>query len=164
MSLSHERLLELLTYDPMGGRFYRRKARPGRTAGEVAGCLHQDGYIAVKVDGRSYMAHRLAWFYVTGKWPPVEIDHVNRDRSDNRWCNLREATRSQNQQNLSRRKDNPSGYPGVTFDTAARRWRARISVGGKQHFLGHFDDLALAASAYRSAKQSLHAFNPQVPG
>lgn len=161
--LTQERLKELLDYDPDAGIFTRRIAMNGHRAGETCGTVHFEGYIAIKVDGRSYMAHRLAWLYVEGRWPRREIDHVNRSRSDNRWCNLREATRGENQQNRSVRRDSKSGYPGVTWDRAAKKWRARISRGGKQFFLGHFDDPLQAAGAYRDAKSALHTFNPQVP-
>lgn len=162
--LSHERLIHLLTYDPETGVFARRVATRGHRAGEACGWRDEaEGYARVKVDGVSYAAHRLAWLYVTGAWPKDEIDHVDLDGFNNRWRNLRPATRGQNQQNRRLRKDNRSGFAGVTFDEQAGKWRARISVGGRQIFLGHFDEVAPAASAYRDAKSRLHTFNPQVP-
>lgn len=101
--LTHARLLELLHYDPDFGEF-RNRVRRGMTgrAGAVSGnARHSGGYRQMQVDGVVYLCHRLAWFYMTGGWPPpgLEIDHINRDRTDNRWSNLRVVTRSFNSSN-----------------------------------------------------------------
>lgn len=100
--LTHARLLELLHYDPDFGEF-RNRVRRGQIglAGFRTASEHGRGYRTLKVDGRKYLAHRLAWFYVHGEWPPrgLEIDHVNRVRDDNRISNLRVVTRSENNRN-----------------------------------------------------------------
>lgn len=162
MSLDNNRLKELVNYDPISGVFTLAMSRPGHRIGQICGARDPQGYVRIKLDGRSYAAHRLAWLYVTGRWPDDEVDHENRNGMDNRWSNLRAATRGQNQQNRAIRKDNKSGFPGVTLCPVTKRWRARISKDRKQYFLGLFDDPAQAALAYRTAKQSLHTFHPQV--
>jgi len=135
MTITQNRLRELVKYDPKTGVFTRVLAVPGKRAGSTCGCRHFEGYTAIKLDGKSYMAHRLAFLYVTGE----------------------------NQQNKTVRKDNKSGFAGVTWDAQASCWRARISVQGRQYFLGHFDVSEVAAAAYRDAKAAKHSFNPQVP-
>lgn len=90
--LTAERLREVLEYDPAIGVF-RWLIKPcGQISiGDIAGCRHGEGYVQIRVIGRIYLAHRLAWLYMTGEWPISLIDHRNLDRSDNRWSNLREA-------------------------------------------------------------------------
>jgi hypothetical protein len=97
--LTAERLRELLDYDPETGRFIWRKDHPTAKhikAGSVAGTKNGRGYWVIGVAGAKYVAHRLAWLYVTGEWPAHLVDHENGDRLDNRFANLREATDSQN--------------------------------------------------------------------
>ena len=152
--LTAKRLRELLHYDPATGVFTRRVSRQGFNAHTVAGSLHkQSGYVIMGVDRRSYRAHRLAWLYMTGHWP-AELDHKNGDRSDNRWDNLREAGRTQNNANAKRREDNSSGFKGVSWDRANGRWRAYINVDGRQKHLGRFDAIESAAAAYSIAAKA----------
>src|SRR3990167_3120706 len=106
--ISQQRLKELLSYNPNTGEFTRLVAtgiHGCNKAGVVVGCLSDhptQGYILIRVnnDGILYRAHRLAWLYVYGFWPPADIDHINGNRSDNRIVNLRSVTRSQNLQNM----------------------------------------------------------------
>lgn len=143
------RLRELLHYDPETGVFTRRvDIRGGGRNGTVAGSNHNAGYLSITIDGRQYLAHRLAWFYVTGRWPVVDIDHIDRDRRNNRWANLREATRSQNMANTGRRRDNKSGFKGVSRHVQTGRWQAHSSGGGRTVYLGLFDSAEEAHRAY----------------
>jgi hypothetical protein len=99
--LTAERLRELLDYDPKSGVWVWRISRKRMRIGSVAGSINGDGYRRLMVDGRRYQASRLAWLYVIGSWPIAEIDHKNLDKADDRFCNLRECTRLQNQAPLA---------------------------------------------------------------
>ncbi len=109
--LTAERLRELLHYDPETGLFTRKTTTSSRaSAGGVVGLRPtKKGYWSVCVEGRRYLSHQLAWFWMTGQWPDPECDHRDTDPSNNRWVNLREATRSQQCANQRRRSDNSSG-------------------------------------------------------
>jgi HNH endonuclease len=136
--LTAGRLRELLHYDPLTGLFtwLLTVGRRGK-AGRVAGCVNEaTGYVVVRIDGANYQAHRLAWFYMTGDWPTVLIDHEDTDNGNNLWTNLREATHSQNQCNRGSNCRNTSGYKGVSWMARQRKWRA---VVGRTH-LGCFTD------------------------
>lgn len=148
--LTQERLKELLNYDPESGFFTRVVGRPGPNArkGDVAGCDNGQGYIRIYVDGRPYKGHRLAFLYMVGSIPK-EIDHKNLNRSDNRWANLRAATRSQNISNVAIRPDNTSGFKGVSLHKPNGKWRAQASVSGKKKTIGYYFSPEEASQAYR---------------
>ncbi len=146
-TLTFERLRELMHYDPETGDFtYRVRTARRVKIGAVAGNPNVDGYFWVSVKGERYRAHRLAWLYMTGEWPPRDIDHKNLNRSDNRWANLRLATDSQNKANIGKRADNTSGYKGVF--KKGRKWEASIGVRGKRRYLGSFSCIVAAHLAY----------------
>ncbi len=146
--ISHARLLELLSYDPLTGFFAWRQDRPGHVkAGDCAGSLKKDGYISINVDGRRYKAHRLAWFYVHGRWPNGDLDHRSLNRAENWIANLREGTRSQNMGNIRAH----SGLKGVSFDSRRGQWRARIKDGEKERWLGYWPTADAAHAAYTKA-------------
>lgn len=157
--LTQERLKDQFYYDPGTGvftsRFKRNKWPDGREMGHVT----KHGYVQFRVDGAMYMAHRLAWLYMTGSFPKNGTDHINRNRSDNRWVNLREATQSENTQNTSAYSSNKSGFPGVSFHTKVGRWRAAIQQGRKHIHLGYFGTAEQASIAYQSAKVTYHPFS-----
>jgi hypothetical protein len=137
--ITAERLRELLHYDPWTGVFtWRVRTSNYVKVGDVAGCVSVDGYISIKIDGYSYRAHRLAWLYMTGRWPADGIDHINMDRVDNRIANLREATKSQNRMNSYLSANSSSGFKGVTWDKRECKWRAVLVIGRKQKHLGYF--------------------------
>ena len=157
--LTAQRLREVLNYDQHTGAFtWTQATRVGkRLAGKLVGYRQRDGYWWIGVDGSDYAAHRLAWLYVTGAWPVDQIDHINTIRDDNRFCNLREATGSVNAQNQRKpNKNGKSGFLGVTWHKASKRWQAAIKVGAKTHHLGLFETPDHAYSAYLTAKRSLH--------
>lgn len=155
--LTHERLKELLHYDPETGVFTRLvDTGKGRfKAGTVSGGVSGGRYRAQWIDGKSYLEHRVAWFWMTGCWPKYQIDHKNLDKCDNRWSNLRESTISQNAMNRCGRA--ASGMKGVYFvknekKCGSKRWRAIIN--GRH--LGLFNTLEEAGAAYISAAKVLH--------
>lgn len=151
--LTQARLKELLHYDPGTGVFTWRFSRRRVKRRDVAGSDNGSGYISIAIDGGRYRAHRLAWLYMTGKWPNGDVDHVNRCRSDNRWENLREATRSQNCANRPLAAENTSGARGVSWSKRDEKWRAEIRVNGKIRYLGVYSDIGDAAAAYSSAAE-----------
>jgi hypothetical protein len=145
------RLRGRLHYEPETGVFTNRVNRSSKArAGEVAG-TPCGGYRHIKIGGGQHLAHRLAWLYMIGEWPTHEIDHINGDRADNRWRNLREAGNSKNQANSFRRPSNMSGFKGVSWDNQRRKWRAGIKVRGRSINLGCFDSPERAFIAYAFA-------------
>lgn len=146
-----ERVRELLHYDPLSGLFTRLVSRANAHVGDVAGTDSGRGYLRIRVDGKKYVAHRLAWFYMTGEWPAEQIDHINGCPSDNRWSNLREATRHQNSINTRKRQDNTSGFKGVHWHKSGKKWQAYIKLNGKKYHLGYFDTPEAASAMYEGA-------------
>lgn len=137
--LTAARLREVLHYNPQTGAFNwivpwkwgRQKNKTGSIQTLATGYKR----FVIHIDGRHYRGSRLAWLYMTGKWPLAVIDHINGNSLDNRWCNLRDVPRGENQLNLhGRRRNNTSGYRGVVRLRVYKPWIARI--GGKH--LGYF--------------------------
>jgi hypothetical protein len=152
-----DRLMSVLSYDPETGLFVWRVSVNSRArAGSVAGCIATRGYRIIYFDKAKYPAHRLAWFYIHGVWPPEYIDHINGDTSDNRIANLRPATNAQNQANSRKHRDNRSGLKGVTWDNWAGKWKTQIKSGGRSKFLGLFDAKEDAHRAYERAARELN--------
>jgi HNH endonuclease len=150
------RLRELLDYDYVTGVFTWRARKFGRPmAGKAAGCV-SGTHRAIEVDGRSYMAHQLAWLYVHGKWAYSGIDHQDGDGQNNGIKNLRKANQSQNTANSKLSKANTVGLKGVRRSCA--KWQARITKDGHTTHLGTFATPELAHAAYRAAAE-LH-FGP----
>jgi HNH endonuclease/AP2 domain len=145
MLISHEELKRLLRYDPETGVWTRLT---GYRRGRRADSPDRQGYRRVRPPGKSYGAHRLAWFYMTSTWPVNDIDHKNGVRDDNRWENLRAATRSQNIANSKLGVRNKSGLKGVSWWKRTGKWRALIEVENKPIYLGLFDCPAAAHFAY----------------
>ena len=161
--LTAERIRTELEYNQETGSFTWLRGRQGRQKQREAGCIKTpDGYRRVCIDGTLYLAHRLAWLYMTDSWPADQIDHRNGIRTDNRWANLREATDAENRQNISKRIDNTSGLIGVSWENRRSKWRAYIVFGGHQKHLGMFADKHDAGIAYIKAKAEFHAFNPSM--
>ena len=103
--LNHDYLKHILNYEKETGKFYWKIAKSSKTIiGKEAGTLHPNGYIYIRIDGFGFRAHRLAWFYVNKKWPTLEIDHINRIKTDNRIDNLRDVTSKENQNNKSKQE------------------------------------------------------------
>jgi hypothetical protein len=142
-----------LDYNPFTGLFTWRISIGGNSRkGAVAGAISH-GYISIGVDGVRYLAHRLAWFYVHGKMLEGEIDHRNRDRTDNRIENLRPANVFENRQNVTARSDSKSGIRGVSFDPRRQKWVAQITAEGTHRFLGYFTSMGDAAHARSEAER-----------
>lgn len=154
MGLTQKRLKELLYYDPETGIFTWEKGRTGTAfKGSVAGNINTTGYIRIKIDGKLYNAGRLAFFYMTGSFPKLQIDHINRIRTDNKWNNLRDVSPETNSINKKVRKDNISGISGITWNKDSKKWRVGIRVKKKQIFLGYFNNLCDAAMSRWEAEK-----------
>ena len=161
--LTQERLKELLSYDPETGIFTRIKQVSNKgLLGSVAGTNHRSGYRAIKIDYKQFNEHRLAWLYMTGAFPPKQIDHINRDKTDNRFANLRAATGSENQHNQGKYKSNKSGYKGVSYAKSRKKWYAQIKSNSVTKFLGRFHTVEEASAAYLAAQKIYHPTCPTI--
>jgi hypothetical protein len=152
--LTAEYLRSVLNYDPETGIFTWRVSPKfsGVRAGDRAGCPDGIGYLQIGVQGKVYRAHRLAWLYVYGYWPNDQIDHVNRDRADNRIANLRAATSHQNALNMGKACNNTSGHTGVVWHKNVSKWGARIKHNQKSIYLGLFENLEEAVAARKAGE------------
>lgn len=120
-------------------------------AGEIAGTPTTKGYIAIRINRAPYLAHRLAWLYMTGSFPINQIDHINRIRTDNRWCNLRDVTQFVNRKNSASYDD----ASGAFYDKCRDKWQSWITFEGRKIFLGRHDSREIAECAYKSMKNKL---------
>ena len=173
--LSQEKLLKLFDYDSetgcliwvnrpiehfAGERHF--KAWNTRHAGKLAGAFGVDGYTSVLIRKERFLAHRIIWVHQYGDvddFHLFEIDHINRDRSNNRLNNLRLVTTEINLKNHPRRKDNTSGVTGVGWSKYKRMWFARINYDRKDKFLGYFQTIEAATSARIDAANK-HGYHP----
>jgi hypothetical protein len=155
MTLTQERLKELLHYDPVTGIFTRLIDIGKQKAGSVAGYPNPDGYLIVKIDGRHYFCSRLAWLYVYGNMDN-EVDHRDTNRANNSIINLRLATRSQNICNSNLKKSNKVGLKGVYLHKKTKKYVAQVSFNKVQYYLGLYDTPEMAHQAYRIKAAELH--------
>lgn len=159
MTLTAERLRELVKYDPETGHIYWLGSVGKARAGQQAGTVNTHGYRRVGIDGRLYAAHRLAWLITYGEWPDGEIDHINGSRDDNRIANLRQVDTRGNARNRGLRSDNSKGVPGVYFNRNQGNWYAQSCHGGKNKHLGTFPTFDEAVEARRVFQQR-HGYHP----
>ncbi len=148
----------ILKYSPDTGLFYWAVDRGKAKAGDEAGCVGRGGYRHVKIAGENRSAHRVAWLYMTGEWPDGEIDHIDLDRANNRWSNLRVATHGQNQSNGRVYRQSITGLKGASPNPRSRagKYRARIRKDGREIHLGTFNTAEDAHAAYVAAAVELH--------
>ena len=159
--LTAEMVRRALDYDPETGLLswrHRDDVLPRvnkRLAGKPAGCRDgQYGYLSVRLHDCPYQAHRLIWLHVTGEWPAEVLDHIDGIPSNNAWSNLRPATRAEN--NRNRRTIREGTLKGAVQDARTGRWKAMITLGRKNHYLGTFKNQEDAHAAYIEAAQRLH--------
>lgn len=160
--LTQEQLKNILDYNPDTGVFTRRYGGQGTYAGRIVGTRSTKGYLFTSIGNRlnhkKYSLHRLAWLYMTGKWPKEQIDHINLIKDDNRWVNLREANNSQNHFNRPKQKNNTTGFKGIWIDprNTINPYVAQIMYNGKKKFLGCFQTPEEAHKAYCFAVEKYH--------
>ena len=156
--LTAERAREVLEYIPETGQLFwlwrdnARRSWNTRYAGQEAFRV-TDRYRQGRIDGHPYYAHRVIWLIMTGDWPEGDIEHIDRDRTNNRWKNLRDTSHAENMHNAGMFSTNTSGVKGVCWSKQREKWRARITIHGKAWSLGLYDTLADAATARRAAEE-----------
>lgn len=158
--ITQEELKKLLHYDPDTGVF--RWKRSGKFFDKEAGgiaVMHSGiEYIRIGVSGVQYCAHRLAFLYMTGGMPKEQVDHINGNGLDNRWCNLREVSNLINQRNRKMPISNKSGIQGVSWNKRRSNWRVQISINKKCKEIGAFNNIFDAACAIKNAYTN-HGFH-----
>lgn len=168
----------MLTYDPETGVLtwktlpvrlfkntqYQRAWNTNFAGKQAFVTLHNAGYLKSTIRGKGYLAHRVIWALQTGAWPKGEIDHINGNRADNRWCNLRVVTRQENMRNQARSSRNKTGVIGIFWVAENKRWRAYISGADGSRILGHFRTKSEAIAARKAAEERLgyHANHGRV--
>jgi len=153
--LTRARLRALLRYNKKTGEFRWRKPLRNGYRASSAGHVSRQGHRCIQIDGRTYRAHQLAWFYVKGRWGKPTIDHRDGDASNNRWNNLRRSPWSQNNANRRRPRHNTSGYKGIYRGRRAGHWYAHIGRCGRTIHLGTFPTPQEAHEAYLKAAHKL---------
>lgn len=156
--LTQERLKEMLSYNSITGEFIRIKPLKGNTLYAVVGSTNKDGYISISIDNKRYGAHNLVWLYLYGKFPDLQLDHINGVKDDNRSENLREVSHAENQKNKSLDKRNRFGYPGVREGKKLGTYRAYIGIDKAKLNLGTYPNLesAIAARVQAEIKYGFH--------
>lgn len=155
--LTQSKLKDELSYDKVTGNFTRLKDK-GRLSkkGDIAGTLGSLGYIIIKIQGKAYKAHRLAWLYIYGKFPNKNLDHINGIKDDNRLENLRECTQQENCYNRVARTGSKSGIKNVCWHKRTKTWHVVLSFKGKSFFIGQFKDLEFAELVAIEARIKYH--------
>lgn len=161
--LTQARLKELVSYDEKTGIFRRLVYLASKTrAKDPMGSVDSHGYLWASVDGKVHRLHRLAILYMTGKMPPssIDIDHVDMNRANNAYANLRVVDRATNMQNKrAASANNKTGFLGVFLHKKLKKYTAQIRFGGKNRHLGLFETPELAHEAYLKAKRKFHEGN-----
>lgn len=161
--ITREEVLALLDYDEFTGVFTwkvgRSCVKSGAEAGTVDVNVSGKTYRYIAINGRKYLAHRLVWLVLTGKFPDAEIDHLDGNGLNNRAANLRPATRSENARNMRRQVRNTSGTTGVYWNKSCAKWQASIRLNGWNKYLGLFESFDEAVIV-RKESEKLHGFSP----
>ncbi|WP_394475034.1 HNH endonuclease signature motif containing protein [Ralstonia mannitolilytica] len=158
MPITAKELREFLHYDPETGLFTRLKTTSYHAKkGAIVGSSDLYGYKTVRIANASYKLHRLAWLYMHGEWPNGDVDHINGNRSDNRFCNLRAVSRQVNLQNCRKAASHnrSTGVLGV-YPASRGKYSAALSINNKKKHLGTFNSIEEAHQAYLKAKRQLH--------
>ncbi len=157
--LTQEKLKELFFYDPLVGYFTRKCDRGNRWyKGDIAGYIG-DRYLRIQIEGKNYQAHRLAWLYVYGYFPESDIDHIDRNKTNNKIANLRGVSRSCNIRNTGNTVTNTSGVKGVSYYKSRNRWVVRIRNGKIEKHVGYYKNFDNAVCARLAAEQCLNWSN-----
>lgn len=153
--LTYEKAHQLFEYLPNGELIRKITTSPRAIKGMIVGFIGKRGYKNFSIDGQKYYNHRMVWFLHHG-YMPRYIDHIDGDPLNNKIENLRVCNLSQNLCNSTKRKDNTSGYKGVSWFKPQKKWRARISMYGKEHHFGYFDEIEKAINAVKIGRIKIH--------
>lgn len=178
MIITQARIREIYDYNPETGVFTFLPRKPesfatpraagifkSKCLGKPAGWRHTLGYVVINADGKPRLAHRMAWIWMKGEVPFAEIDHINGDRADNRFANLRAVPKVDNCRNRSLHKDNTSGVNGVFWEARRGVWRAEIKSENRSIYLGQFKTMEEGKAARKAAERVLgyHARHGKIP-
>jgi hypothetical protein len=155
--ITQDRLKNLVSYNPETGEFTSLVNRRMIKAGQRLGYINRAGYYVMRIDGRTYYSHVIAWIYMNGSRPEKEVDHIDLNKLNNKWDNLRAATGQQNSANKTKRSDSKQPYKGI--QPKGRKWFYYITVAGKRFRSGVFETPELAHAAYaKKAKEFFGEF------
>lgn len=154
--ITQKELFKHIHYCPNSGIFTRLVHTNNRTKNKPCGSVQKYGHIRIIIDGKAYLAHRLAWLYMTGEMPKGLIDHKDCNPSNNKWDNLRIANNAQNSFNRSIGKTNSSGVKGVCWNKSLNKWQAGIKINYKSYHLGLFDNIEDAKNAVERKRKEHH--------
>jgi len=157
--LTQERIHHLFTYDKENGLLIRNCTIGRALAGTSSFAKDRDGYHVIGIDGKLYRTHRVIWFYIYGTFPDGYLDHINRNRTDNRIENLRQVSKAQNRENIDVAVNSKSGVKGVWLHKQTKKWCASIGHNGKNIHLGSFKSIEEACAAYKTAASIYHTMN-----
>jgi hypothetical protein len=155
LTITAEVIREFLEYIPEAGTLLQKKARPKVKVGAIAGVVTPYGYRYIQLSGKKYAAHRLVWLIETGAMPEGELDHIDGNKLNNKFSNLRVVTRKQNCENKGAQRNNQLGLRGVSYNTRLKKYVAQIQHHGKNKYLGVFSDPQAARAAYILAEREL---------
>lgn len=150
-----DKIKSVIEYNQETGVFTWKVKRGCMSAGSVAGSLQSNGYLRLQVLGDEFLAHRLAFLMMTGSIPD-EVDHLDGDRINNSWSNLRAASRTENCHNTSLRVNNKSGFKNVNWHPGMRKWEVQVRVEGMKCRFGYYDDIELADLVAQEVRSKYH--------
>lgn len=153
--LSPSEIQERLSYSSETGCFTWKQPGKKVVVGARAGTVKPHGYEVIGLGYDQHYSHRLAWLFMTGAWPIGQVDHINGDRADNRFANLRLASHAENQRNRGLQRNNQSGTAGVHWAARESRWIAKIKLNGKTAQIGIFTSRNAAIAARKAAEQAM---------
>jgi len=156
--ITQKRLKEILNYEPESGIFTWLTNSPRGRIGEQAGSVGDRNYVWIRINRHPYRAHRLAWLYIHGKFPSMQIDHIDGDPTNNKINNLREVDHKDNQRNAKLRYDNNTGVTGVTWSNRDKCFISGIKVNGKSKHL-YRGKCLLDAVAFRKSAEIKYGFH-----
>jgi hypothetical protein len=154
-NITLEYINEYLTYDSLSGNLYQRKKRPKIQVGALAGALTGKGYRYIQLNGKKYPAHHIVWLLETGELPKKQIDHIDGDKLNNNFLNLREVTNKQNTENRGKQKNNKTGYKGVSFNNRLQKYVSQIQHNNQPIYIGVYATAYEAHLAYEKKAKEL---------